>query len=392
MAKKTKKRRWGAGEIEETPTGYTVRWRQNGVRRRQSGLPSRDLAEKVLAKVRGEIAQGRAGMPLDQRGVPTLQELGDNYIERRKKTHSAGVDDASRWRKHLAPYFGAMKPGTVDTGIIRSFIELKLAEKCNPASVHLMIALLSSVYLDLLEKRLAETNPCRGLPDSVMRLMRSTHDPRNVPFVEKLSDVRRIFLALPPPLHVAYAIGALGGLRPGEIFALRWANVDLETRRIYVRESVKGPTKDKDPRMVPVMDSLLPILAAWKLQHRGERLVVPPMRMDGRKLNKGTPGPHLRRVLEQLQLYRPGLAWYEATRHTFASQWVMAGGSIEKLKEVLGHYSVVVTERYAHLKPELFTADDLGTIQLDMRDGAKPGSIGPKMPKAAKAKTAKARN
>jgi len=46
------------------------------------------------------------------------------------------------------------------------------------------------------------------------------------------------------------------------------------------------------------------------------------------------------------------VTWYQVTRHTFASQCVMAGGSIEKLKEILGHYSVVVTERYAHLTPE----------------------------------------
>src|SRR6266852_5426473 len=54
-------------------------------------------------------------------------------------------------------------------------------------------------------------------------------------------------------------------------------------------------------------------------------------------------------ALEKLELARPGLGWYEATRHTFASQWVLSGGSIEKLKEMLGHYSVVVTGRYAHL-------------------------------------------
>ncbi len=48
----------------------------------------------------------------------------------------------------------------------------------------------------------------------------------------------------------------------------------------------------------------------------------------------------------------------------------MAGGSIEKLKEILGHYSVVMTERYAHLKPELFTPKDLGTISIDLAPGS----------------------
>ncbi len=45
------------------------------------------------------------------------------------------------------------------------------------------------------------------------------------------------------------------------------------------------------------------------------------------------------------------LTGYQATRHTFASQWVLAGGSIEKLKEIMGHISVIVTEQYAHLHP-----------------------------------------
>ncbi len=101
---------------------------------------------------------------------------------------------------------------------------------------------------------------------------------------------------------------------------------------------------------------------------------APPGREE---IAKSTPGDWLRAVLKD-HLSRPGFGekaetekeqqklWYWCTRHTFASQWVMAGGSIEKLKEILGHYSVSVTERYAHLKPELFTAKDLGTISLDL--------------------------
>jgi hypothetical protein len=49
------------------------------------------------------------------------------------------------------------------------------------------------------------------------------------------------------------------------------------------------------------------------------------------------------------------LTWYQATRHTFASQWVLNDRSIEKLAAVLGHSSTWVTERYAHLlRPDLF--------------------------------------
>ena len=62
----------------------------------------------------------------------------------------------------------------------------------------------------------------------------------------------------------------------------------------------------------------------------------------------------------------PAMSWYRATRHTFASHRVMAGGSIEKLREVLGQSSVVVTERYAHVRTNLFGQADLSRVAVDL--------------------------
>jgi len=379
--KRRKRRQWGNGSIARAANGtWKIRWCEAGKRKTRGGLRSRDDAERVLAKVLGDIAQGRSGLPADPAIIPKLSELAPDYFERRKRTHRAGFEDASRWRKHVAPYFEHLRPAQVDAARMRAFIEAKLAQKANPATVRIYIALLSALFADLCERGIAQSNPARGLPRSTMRLMRSTHDPRTTPFIEKLTDVRRIYLALPEPLNVAYAIGALAGLRTGEVFALRWQHVDLATRRAHVRECVRGPLKDKDSRMVPILDALAPILAAWKLKTGGEGLVIPPLRCDGEKIDKHTPGIYLRAALKQLGLTRAGLGWYEATRHTFASQWVMAGASIEKLKEILGHYSVVMTERYAHLRPELFTQPDLATIAIDVRpSGAKVAEVGHRM-------------
>jgi len=233
-----------------------------------------------------------------------------------------------------------------------------------------------------------QNNPCRALPPSIMRLMKPTHDPRTTPFIERLSDVRRIYLDLPEPLSIAYAIGALAGLRTGEVFALAWEHVDLAARRIHVRASIDGPLKDKESRVVPILDPLLPVLKAWKLRTGGTGLVAPPLRRDGGNIDKATPGKYLRATLKKLGLASPGFGlprpggkrqkvWYWCTRHTFASQWVMSGRSIEKLKEMLGHYSVIVTERYAHLRPDLFSERDYQAIALDLTPGeAEPAALG----------------
>jgi hypothetical protein len=70
--------------------------------------------------------------------------------------------------------------------------------------------------------------------------------------------------------------------------------------------------------------------------------------------------------------------WYQCTRHIFASQWVMNGGSLEKLAHVLGHSSPEVTKRYAHLRPDAFGDADRARIrvQLGQQMASEPDSSG----------------
>jgi integrase len=318
-----RRRTRGTGEVFQENGTWSVRWREGGRRRYRGGFETKALADRVLARIRGELAIRRAGLPPDPKTVPSLGELAPDFFDRRKLTHRAAAEDRYRWNKHLAPWFGARRPDEVNAARIRAFVEAKLAELVAPGTIRVLVAILSSFYVDLVERGLAGTNPARGLPRSTRRLMKPSHDPRTTPFVERLADVRRIFLALPEPLNISYALGAFGGLRPGESFALKWGHVDLDARRIHVRESVTGPLKDKDSRVVPILDSLAPVLRAWKLKTGGEGLLCPPLRCDGGKIDKGTRGDALRAALKELGLVRPGLGWYEATRHTFASQWVM---------------------------------------------------------------------
>jgi hypothetical protein len=77
----------------------------------------------------------------------------------------------------------------------------------------------------------------------------------------------------------------------------------------------------------------------------------------------------------------PPLTWYQATRHTFAGHYVMDGGSIGKLKMILGHASVTTTARYAHHDPDRFDQRDDGAACVDVSDprvlpfaGAKEGT------------------
>jgi integrase len=369
-----KRRPKGSGTIRKRGGFYSITYGTRAAPQHEGGFRTKAEAERRLTLIRAEAMQRRLGHAADPRLTPTLAVLSEPWLERRKATHAAGHEDGYRWRKHLEPHFGHLRPDDVDAARLRAFVEAKRAE-LKPGTIRVCLAGLSSLYEDLLERGLASANPARRLPKSLLRLVRPDHDPRTTPFVERLEDVRRIYLALPEPLNVAYAIGALAGLRTGEVFALRWISVDLGARRILVSESIKGATKDRDPRAVPILDPLLPVLEAWRLRHPGPGRVIPPLRCDGKKIDKATPGNALRPVLERLGLAREGLGWYECTRHSFASHWAMAGRPLVELQKILGHSSIAVTERYAHLSPGYFAPGVHGALAVDLSAGGEVASI-----------------
>ena len=80
-----------------------------------------------------------------------------------------------------------------------------------------------------------------------------------------MADVIRVYQALyvkSPTVGVAFAIGALAGLRTGEVRALEWSHVNLKSGQIHVQvqvgEEESEQLKDKESRIVPIQPSLAP--------------------------------------------------------------------------------------------------------------------------------------
>lgn len=379
MARKKRKRPSGQGCVwQRGPGNFWIRWRERGRLRSRGGYATFDEAEKILAVITSNVRAERDGMPTDPRLAPTLAELGRDWLKRRDQTHRSAADDRSRWKRHVEPFFGKCKPGEVDAALIRKFTEEKLSGSLSPTTVGHCVRLLSTMFADIVERGYAAANPVSALPRTTRRLYRSDHDPKDTPFLERAEDIRRVYLALPEPFNVMFAMGALAGLRTGEVLGLSWPDVDLEGRRIHVRQQVQDGAlcglKDDDPRIVPLQAALSPILAAWRLKTGGTgQLFRPACAKRGGRPDLGikpvfirphTLHRHLRKALTKCEL--PDLTWYQATRHTFASQWVIGGNSIEVLSKVMGHASVTTTEQYAHLRPDLFRESAYEAVKVDL--------------------------
>jgi integrase len=144
-----------------------------------------------------------------------------------------------------------------------------------------------------------------------------------------------------------------------------------------VQESKLVGLKDDEPRAVPVLDALLPVLQAHHARGAGQGLLFQPDRPGRRAGRSGTRSRFmiprtlhaaLRGALRACKL-PVEMTWYEATKHTFASQWVIGGGSMERLALILGHSSTEVTRRYAHLLPEHLGAQDRARLQVQLKIG-----------------------
>jgi integrase len=158
-------------------------------------------------------------------------------------------------------------------------------------------------------------------------------------------------LPLPKPLDARYTdylmpivVLALNtGMRRGELFNLKWIDIDIKGRVA----TVMGKTaKSGLTRHIPLNDEAFAAIVAWKNQSSGEGLLFPSPVSGGRLDNiKKSWGGVV--TAAKLVSFR-----FHDLRHTFASKLVMRGVDLYTVKELLGHSTIVMTQRYAHLSPD----------------------------------------
>lgn len=149
----------------------------------------------------------------------------------------------------------------------------------------------------------------------------------------------------PVPAHFgdhltpAVLVSANTGLRRGELLALLWDDVDLKAGRLAVRGA---NAKNAQTRHVDLNSEAQAVLEAW-LEQRSDK-EEPRIFPIATSFKKSWAGLLTRAKIKDFR-------WHDL-RHHFASRLVQAGVPLNNVRALLGHGSLTMTLRYAHLAPD----------------------------------------
>ncbi len=132
------------------------------------------------------------------------------------------------------------------------------------------------------------------------------------------------------------------GMRRGEMFNLRWQDVDFVNKRLTV---VGNTSKTGQTRYIPLNDEAFDVLYKWKQQTKRNSGLI----FVGKNGERFTNIDKAWKVLlrdSHISDFR-----LHDLRHHFASRLVSAGVDLNSVRELLGHSDIKMTLRYAHLAP-----------------------------------------
>jgi integrase len=341
---------------------WQIRWTDVNGERQSEVHDSFDDAELALGRYQVETKEIRRGLRrLTPKGEPTFAELCKHWLEVRAPMKRSGKTDASFIRVHLLPALGELPLREIGPARIERYKAERA--KLSPKTLNLHLTLLGTMLRTAVDLGWLDQVPKIRKP----RVVVAQSDFR---FLRTREEIERFLIAAreeEPVVFALYAAALFTGMRAGELAGLRWDDVDFERRLITVQRSYNGPTKANTVRHSPILDPLLPELRAWRLQCSGT-LVFPTRAGGMRQKSDRAFQETLQRVLDRAgfpSVERNGKRVRAITmhclRHSFASHWMMNGGDLFRLQRLLGHSSAQMTQRYAHLAPDVF-AEDYGRL------------------------------
>ena len=256
-------------------------------------------------------------------------------------------------RKHLLPQLGQKPLMALTPGVIHVFVSNLEDDGLSYSTVKGTYRLLSAAMKHAQDEGLIRKNPCRKI-----KVRRSENEEQRVLTHEEYEKIRRSRQTIRdyPALLSLYT-----GMRLGEIWALRWMDVNWEKKTITIRRTVQRvatgedgaagdktaliigtPKSSRSHRVIPVSDFVLEHLRRMKGQRSDRDYVFGTTEAaEPRTIQR-----HFKRYMDELEIEG---VHFHTLRHSFATRLLELGADIKTVSVLLGHSSAKTTlDYYAH--------------------------------------------
>lgn len=338
-------------DVRHQLDGHVQRFRLAVPEDNQTRRGAESYERQVLADLRAGIDPRRSkeeSATPPATTVPTFAAHWTEYMNDSAKAHNKpSTVDSKRaiFEQHLEPSFGSLRLDQIGPRQIDRFKASKLqpsdgTRKLEPKTINNCLTVLHDALEVAVKWGIISVAP------KIAWLKVAKPPFRFLDFDEaaRLVEAAR----REPAWHAMIVLALNTGMRQGEILPLRWDAVDLRAGRVHVREAVwrgiVGLPKGGPTREVPLNDTAIAVLKKHK-HLRGPFVFCDD---DGNMLTKNECKSPLRRAQRLSGIV--ALSWKDL-RHSFASHLVMRGVPLKAVQELLGHATIEMTMRYAHLAP-----------------------------------------
>ena len=311
---------------------YYIHFQVNGqrVRKALKGVRTRTEAVKALNLEVADAQRGQYNFQVGKQKI-SFSDMADLFLEKYSKVNKKSWK-TSDWvyLRRLKPYFGSYLLSKITPEMIEEYKSERLSTGIKKCSVNRELSCLRKIFNVAIDWGRAIDNPVRKV-----KLYSEKENFRERVLTE--DEEPRLLETAESNLNLMIVVGLNAGLRRGEVFMLRWKNVDFDKREIRIPESKSGRE-----RHIPINSALFSLLNAHKAQNgQSEYVFTNP--------KTGKPYTDIKRAF-RTACERAGIEdlRFHDLRHTFASRLVRRGVDLVIIKELMGHASIVTTQRYLH--------------------------------------------
>lgn len=341
---------------------FTVKITVDGIQYWVRGKTKLEARKKAEAK-RAELEAGRQII----NGNMTVSEWAKIWLDTYKKktvNKSYYRDITGQVKNRILPYIGKKRVRNVRPAELQKILN-EMSDDFSASYIRSVRDLLKGMFREAYRNSMTLKDPAEGitLPKAKEKKKRRSITARERELTLQVAETNRGGLFV---LIMLYA-----GLRPGEVAALQWTDIDMEGHIINVTKALKsdgviGPPKtDAGKRKVPIPEPLynrLSIETHKPFDYVCRNSIGKPLNRNGiRRLWEGfardlniAAGCKVFRNQVQPPYFVNDLTLY-CYRHTYCTDLQAAGVPINVARELMGHKNISVTAQiYTHQSEEAF--------------------------------------